>query len=82
MTPSGTSRRRRVHAVLHRQAPWSLPGLWTALVLATLSFTQSLLPRPSAFQGLVAAVTAATGYAAGVLGACSSGVTGSSSYAP
>jgi uncharacterized membrane protein len=48
---------------------YSLPGVWTALVFALLSFTPSLLPRPAFFQGLVTGVDAAIGYGLGVLGA-------------
>ncbi|WP_051276812.1 alpha/beta-hydrolase family protein [Marmoricola sp. URHB0036] len=40
-----------------------------ALVFAALSFTPSLLPRPAAYQGFVAGVDAAMGYALGVAGA-------------
>ncbi len=47
---------------------YTLPGLWTALVFAALSFTPSLLPRPAAFQGLVGGVNAAIGYGLGVAG--------------
>ncbi len=45
---------------------YTLPGLWTALVFAALSFTPSLLPRPPAFQGFVAGVNGALGYGLGV----------------
>ena len=31
----------------------TLPGPWVALVLASLSLTPSLLPRPAAFLGQV-----------------------------
>ncbi|WP_082600792.1 alpha/beta hydrolase [Nocardioides sp. Soil777] len=48
---------------------YTLPGLWVALVLACLSFTPSLLPRPAAFQGAVVGIDAALGYGLGVLGA-------------
>src|SRR3712207_7733067 len=47
----------------------SLPGAWVALLFAALSFTPSLLPRSGLFQGAVAGVTAAIGYAFGVFGA-------------
>lgn len=47
----------------------SLPGAWTALILATLSFLPSLVPRPALYQGVIAGVTAAIGYGLGVLGA-------------
>ncbi|GAA3539059.1 hypothetical protein AFL01nite_29640 [Aeromicrobium flavum] len=42
------------------------PGLSGAFVLALLSLTPSLLPRPALFQGLVTGVTAAIGYGLGV----------------
>lgn len=48
---------------------YSLPGSWTALALAALSFTPSLIPRPALFQALLAAITAAIGYGLGVVGA-------------
>ncbi|NLE17972.1 MAG: hypothetical protein GX632_05450, partial [Propioniciclava sp.] len=47
----------------------SLPGGWTALVLASLSFLPSLVPRPALYQGLITGLTAAIGYGLGVLGA-------------
>lgn len=40
-----------------------------ALILGCLSFLPSLLPRPAAYQGLVAGITAAIGYGLGTLGA-------------
>ena len=52
-----------------RVSPLSLPGAWTAVVLAALSFTPSLLPRSGLFQGVVTGVTAAIGYGLGVGGA-------------
>ena len=48
---------------------YTLPGLWTALAFAVLSFTPSLLPRPAAFQGFVGGTNAAIGYGLGVAGA-------------
>lgn len=48
---------------------YTLPGSWTALTLAALSFTPSLIPRPALFQGLLAGISAAIGYGLGVLGA-------------
>jgi uncharacterized membrane protein len=79
VTPLGGDvvRRRRRPAVLlgsliasvdHR-CRYTLPGLWVALVLAALSFTPSLLPRPALFQGAVTGIDAAIGYGLGVLGA-------------
>ena len=70
-------RRRRAPAVLlasllaavDRRCRYTLPGLWVALVLAVLSFTPSLLPRPAMYQGAVTGIEAAIGYALGVLGA-------------
>lgn len=54
---------------LRRRPGYTLPGSVAALMLAVLSFTPSLLPRPAFFQGLVTGVTAAIGYGLGVLGA-------------
>lgn len=48
---------------------YTLPGAWTALVFACLSFTPSLLPRSSVVQGVVCGITAAIGYGVGVVGA-------------
>lgn len=59
----------RVLASLRRRCTYTLPGLWVAVVFAALSFTPSLLPRPPAFQGLVAGIDGAIGYALGVAGA-------------
>ncbi|WP_370617905.1 alpha/beta hydrolase [Mumia sp. Pv 4-285] len=47
----------------------ALPGAYGALLLGCLAFTPSLLPRPAVFQGAVAGVTSALGYAVGVLAA-------------
>jgi uncharacterized membrane protein len=61
---------------LIRRSPWqrrlltyTLPGSWMALLFACLSFTPSLLPRASLFQGVVTGVSAAIGYGVGVFGA-------------
>lgn len=54
---------------IRRRCRYTLPGLWTALAFAWLSFTPSLLPRPALFQGLITGVDAAIGYGLGVLGA-------------
>lgn len=54
---------------LARRPRYTLPGSWTALVFAALSFTPSLMPRPALFQGLVTGISAAIGYGFGVLGA-------------
>jgi uncharacterized membrane protein len=54
---------------VRRRCRYTVPGLWVGLVLAVLSFTPSLLPRPAAFQGLVAGIAGAIGYGIGVLGA-------------
>ena len=58
------------------RSPWqrrlltfTLPGSWMALLFACLSFTPSLLPRASLFQGVVTGVSAAIGYGVGVFGA-------------
>lgn len=56
-------------AAVRRRCRYSLPGAWTALAFALLSFTPSLLPRPALFQGLITGVDAAIGYGLGVLGA-------------
>jgi uncharacterized membrane protein len=48
---------------------YTLPGAWTALAFACLSFTPSLLPRSGLAQGVVCAITGAIGYGLGVLGA-------------
>lgn len=50
-------------------ATYTLPGLAVGLVLACLSFTPSLLPRPPMFQALVAGINLAIGYGVGVAGA-------------
>src|ERR1700712_3543578 len=60
---------RRLVAAVRARCGYPLPGLWTGLVFAALSFTPSLLPRPAAYQGFVAAVDAAMGYGIGVAGA-------------
>lgn len=52
-----------------RRLRFALPGAWVGLVLACLSFTPSLLPRPAAFQGLITGIDAAIGYGIGVLAA-------------
>ena len=48
---------------------YTLPGAWTALIFACLSFSPTLLPRPGIIQGLVCGITAAIGYGLGVVGA-------------
>jgi uncharacterized membrane protein len=52
-----------------RRFRYTLPGAWVAVIFVCLSFTPSLVPRPGAFQGLVAGITGAIGYGLGVLGA-------------
>ena len=53
-----------------RRAPrLALPGAWGAVLLASLSFTPSLLPRSGPVQGVVAGISAAAGYGLGVLAA-------------
>ena len=59
----------RLVASARTRLRYTLPGAWTALVFALLSFTPSLLPRPAFFQGLITGVDAAIGYGLGVLGA-------------
>jgi uncharacterized membrane protein len=54
---------------MRRHLPYTLPGLWFALVFACLSFTPSLLPRSGLVQGLVCGITAAIGYGLGVFAA-------------
>jgi len=51
---------------LRRRCQYTLPGAWVALVLVCLSFTPSLLPRSSLFQGIVSGITAVVGYGVGV----------------
>ena len=46
---------------------YTLPGLAGALVLLGLSLTPSLLPRTGLTQGLISGISAAFGYAVGVL---------------
>jgi uncharacterized membrane protein len=48
---------------------YTLPGLAGALVLLCVSLTPSLLPRTGLTQGLISGITAAFGYAVGVVGA-------------
>ena len=48
---------------------YTLPGLWTGLVFACLSFTPSLLPRSGLVQGVVCGITGAIGYGLGTVGA-------------
>jgi uncharacterized membrane protein len=54
---------------MRRYLPYTLPGLWFALVFACLSFTPSLLPRSGLIQGLVCGINAAIGYGLGVFAA-------------
>src|SRR5690242_12690309 len=49
--------------------PYTLPGLWFALLFTCLSFTPSLLPRSGLVQGLICGVNAAIGYGLGVFAA-------------
>lgn len=66
-TPAGVGRERPP-----RRGAWlryTLPGAWTALVFACLSFSPSLVPRPGLLQGVVCGITAAIGYGLGVIGA-------------
>ena len=60
---------RHLAEVVLRRCRYTLPGLAVALVLACLSFTPSLLPRPAYFQGLITGIDAAIGYGLGLLGA-------------
>jgi uncharacterized membrane protein len=52
-----------------RHLPYTLPGLWFALLFTCLSFTPSLLPRSGLVQGLVCGINAAIGYGLGVFAA-------------
>jgi len=54
---------------MRRHLPYTLPGLWFALVFTCLSFTPSLLPRSGLVQGVVCGVNAAIGYGLGVFAA-------------
>jgi uncharacterized membrane protein len=60
--PGGPRRHRRLLYV-------TLPGCWGALIVGSLAFTPSLLPRGGIVQGLIWGITAAIGYGLGVLGA-------------
>src|SRR5438128_11218964 len=54
---------------VRRHLPYTLPGLWFALLFTCLSFTPSLLPRSGLVQGLVCGLSAAIGYGLGVFAA-------------
>ena len=54
---------------MRRHLPYTLPGLWFALLFTCLSFTPSLLPRSALVQGLVCGINAAIGYGLGVFAA-------------
>ena len=54
---------------VRRHLPYTLPGLWFALLFTCLSFTPSLLPRSGLVQGLVCGLNAAIGYGLGVFAA-------------
>jgi uncharacterized membrane protein len=54
---------------VRRHLPYTLPGLWFALLFTCLSFTPSLLPRSGLVQGMVCGVNAAIGYGLGVFAA-------------
>jgi uncharacterized membrane protein len=56
---------------MNRHLPYTLPGLWFALVFVCLSFTPSLLPRSGLVQGLVCGINATIGYGLGVFAAAS-----------
>jgi uncharacterized membrane protein len=47
-------------------APPSIVGLAASLVLAGISFTPSLLPRPFVMQGVITGISMAVGYGIGV----------------
>ena len=54
---------------MRRHLPYTLPGLWFALLFTCLSFTPSLLPRSGLVQGLICGLNAAIGYGLGVFAA-------------
>lgn len=55
------------HEPRRRWRPASLPAAWAALVVACLSMTPSLLPRPGVYQGVVTGITSVIAYGLGVL---------------
>jgi uncharacterized membrane protein len=67
--PAQASHQPRRQRRRDRWFRYTLPGAYTALVFACLSFTPSLLPRGPLVQGLIVGIDAAFGYALGVLGA-------------
>ena len=66
--PKG-GRRTIVRRPRRRPFRYTLPGLAGALVLLCVSLTPSLLPRTGLTQGLISGITAAFGYAVGVVAA-------------
>lgn len=62
-SPSGRGARVLVASRVLR---YTLPGAWTALLFAVLSFTPSLLPRSGLFQGVLVGINGAIGYGVGV----------------
>jgi uncharacterized membrane protein len=48
---------------------YTLPGLAVAVLGGALSFTPSLLPRPAAYQGVIAGISGVLGYVVGLVGA-------------
>jgi len=61
--PKGKSKRHG----WHRLPTYTFAGTTGALIFAWASFTPTLVPRSPLFQGLVAGVSAALGYAAGLI---------------
>src|SRR3954453_2279424 len=66
---------------VRRHLPYTLPGLWFALLFTCLSFTPSLLPRSGLVQGLVCGRGAAIGYGRGV-SAAAAGRAGADRHPP
>jgi uncharacterized membrane protein len=67
MAPGRHARRRWWHGLRDFFAGFSLAGLTGALIFYCLSLTPSLLPRAWYLQAVMSAVTAALGYAVGLL---------------
>jgi uncharacterized membrane protein len=66
--PKG-GRRTMLRRPRRRLFRYTLPGLAGAVVFLCVSLTPSLLPRTGLTQGLISGITAAFGYAVGVVGA-------------
>ena len=57
----------RLASPIARRLRYTFPGAAFAVLFACLSFTPSLLPRSSVFQGIVTGINAAIGYAVGLV---------------